>query len=168
MVLIPQNKYNKLISREERQEDTSDSYEALDKHIILKAVQKNFRSRAESLLEHLESDNNITWNNKGAFIYKGHIVPQSNISDLIRYCMREYTSFKPVGLDIYIKALAAANAPESLIGNLELADRIRSVKSLTYDDTSTDNQSQASQPSPGTSQPPPGVREETKQKWIRY
>jgi hypothetical protein len=157
MVLIPQNKYNKLISREERQEDTSDSYEALDKHIILKAVQKNFRSRAESLLEHLESDNNITWNNKGAFIYKGHIVPQSNISDLIRYCMREYTSFKPVGLDIYIKALAAANAPESLI-----------VKSLTYDDTSTDNQSQASQPSPGTSRPPPGVREETKQKWIRY
>ena len=169
LILLPESRYIKLTSNtlSEVEDDKSHFENRLDQSIILKAVPKNFRVRAEALLDHLSHANDLSWNKRGVLLYRGNLVPHSNISDLIRYCMREYTSFTPVGLNEYVKGLVLSNIPISLIGNRDLADRIHTLKS-SDGESETDEVEEADEivNQPEKSPPPPGAR--LKGTWVKY
>jgi len=159
LVLISENKYNKLSSASSNETNNQNTNEVapLNRDVILKSVPKNFRTRADSLLEHLEQGDIISWNSIGEIIYAGVTIQQSNISDLLRFSMREYATFTPVGIEQFTKALAHANAPETLIGNLDLSVQIRNLKNTQSFNTNEEKTKDQKNP--------PGIREKT---WISY
>jgi len=169
LILLPESRYNKLTSHttedsKELNSNESNHENRLDQDIILKAVPKNFRVRADALLEHLSHVNELSWDDRGTLLFKDHIVPHSNISDLIRYSMREYTLFSPIGLDEYVKGLVISNIPESLIGNRELADTIRSLKSTTH---SNEEEKERQEVYP-VKTPPGQSNQKQQQQWAKY
>jgi len=167
LVLVPESRYIRLTSNSTSEviEDTSSHEDRLDQSLILKTVPKNFRVRAEALLDHLSHANVLSWNKKGTLLFHNRVIPHSNISDLIRYCMREYTSFTPCGLDQYARGLAISNIPESLIGNRELADQIHLLKT-SNGETKEEEDREEKEKDPQKSLPPPGSR--VKSTWARY
>ena len=162
MMLIPQSKYDKLTNIS--MDDTSLTGAPLEHDTILSSISKNYKARATSLLELLERSTDISWTDKGTFIFEGVPAQHSNIADLIRYSMRDFVSFKPVGITQYVTALAHINVPESLIGNLELAKKIRLTK-LTIN--SGENGKEEEEIKTNAQKKPPGLREE-QTTWISY
>jgi len=156
LILLPESRYNKLTSHSTVQDEEVSQGERLSQDIILKAIPKNFRVRAEALLEHLSHVNELSWNNRGTLLFNERVILHSNISDLLRYSMREYTHFSPVGLEEYVQGLVNSNVPESLIGNRELAETVRLSK-VSHGEEKEDTTSIKS---------PPGYN--TQQVWTKY
>ena len=96
-------------------EETQESMESE----IIQSAPKNLRHKASVLLRRLKQDNNITWNANGELIYKGDVVPNTHIHDLIQDVLRKRKTHIPVGWQTFARALRESNIPQDLVGNLD-------------------------------------------------
>ena len=87
----------------------------LDKGIILSAIPKIYKGKANALLDHMPPS--TTWNEKGEAVIEGATVQGSHMSDLLRDTQRQYRSIVPTGRDMFWKVLKDHNIPHCLIGN---------------------------------------------------
>lgn len=109
-ILVPWKEYQKLIQGKVQEVETS-SY---DEEKILSVMPKQLKNRAKALLNVL-SGSYISWNSIGEIILKEDVVSGSNICDLLKCVLYKYKEFSPVGLKIFVKALADNNVPETLL-----------------------------------------------------
>ena len=86
---------------------------------IIQSAPKNLRHKASMLLRRLKQDDNIAWNAKGELVYKGDVVPNTHIHDLIQDVLRKRKTHIPVGWQTFARALRESNIPQDLVGNLD-------------------------------------------------
>ena len=96
-------------------EETQESMEAE----IIQSAPKNLRHKASVLLRRLKQDDNIAWNAKGELIYKGNVVPNTHIHDLVQDVLRKRKTHVPVGWKTFARALRESNVPQDLVGNVD-------------------------------------------------
>ena len=96
-------------------EETQESLEAE----IIQSAPKNLRHKASVLLRRLKQDDNITWNTKGELVYKGDVIPNTHIHDLVQDVLRKRKTHVPVGWQTFVRALRESNIPQDLVGNLD-------------------------------------------------
>ena len=96
-------------------EETQESLEAE----IIQSAPKNLRHKASILLRRLKQDDNITWNTKGELVYKGDVIPNTHIHDLVQDVLRKRRTHVPVGWQTFARALRESNIPQDLVGNLD-------------------------------------------------
>ena len=95
---------------------SEENKDAIENEIILGAP-KNLRHKASLLLKKLKQDDNIAWNAKGELVYKGDIVPNTHIHDLVQDVLRKRKTHIPHGWQTFAKALRESNIPQDLVGN---------------------------------------------------
>ena len=93
-------------------EETQESMEAE----IIQSAPKNLRHKASVLLRRLKQDDNIAWNDKGELVYKGDVVPNTHIHDLIQDVLRKCKTHVPVGWQTFARALRESNIPQRFGG----------------------------------------------------
>ena len=86
---------------------------------IIQSAPKNLRHKASLLLRRLKQDGNIAWNTKGELIYKGDVVPNTHIHDLVQDVLRKRKTHVPIGWQTFARALRESNIPQDLVGNLD-------------------------------------------------
>ena len=96
-------------------EETQESLEAE----IIQSAPKNLRHKASVLLRRLKQDDNIAWNTKGELVYKGDVIPNTHIHDLVQDVLRKRKTHVPVGWQTFARALRESNIPQDLVGNLD-------------------------------------------------
>ena len=96
-------------------EETQESLEAE----IIQSAPKNLRHKASILLKRLKQDDNIPWNTKGELVYKGDVIPNTHIHDLVQDVLRKCKTHVPVGWQTFARALRESNIPQDLVGNLD-------------------------------------------------
>ena len=96
-------------------DETQESMEAE----IIQSAPKNWRHKASLLLRRLKQDGNIAWNTKGELIYKGDVVPNTHIHDLVQDVLRKRKTHIAVGWQTFARALRKSNIPQDLVGNLD-------------------------------------------------
>ena len=88
-------------------EETQESLEAE----IIQSAPKNLRHKASILLKRLKQDDNIAWNTKGELVYKGDVIPNTHIHDLVQDVLRKSKTHIPVGWQTFARALRESNIP---------------------------------------------------------
>ena len=80
----------------------------MDTEVILSAIPKNYRTRAQALLNHITADpqHRFRWNQQGELIYRGQVIPGSHITDLLKNSQRHS---QPVGLQEFQDGLKELN-----------------------------------------------------------
>ena len=108
MILVPIEKYEGGFQNTET--------EALDTHVILSAIPKNYKRRAEALLNHITADpqHRLQWNSQGELIYHGKTIHGSHITDLIKNSQRPYRK-QPAGEEEFQRGLQELNIPIGLV-----------------------------------------------------
>ena len=92
--------------------------DTLSSEMIIRAIPKTMKTRAQALLEHLkEREDVITWDDVGQVLLNGILIPKSNISDLISDAMRARKYFNPVGVREFYNVLNEINIPKDLVRN---------------------------------------------------
>ena len=158
---------------------------------ILKTFSKKSKHRAERLMHFIEDsgEDTVAWNKKGQLIYKGEILPDTNIVDLIHdaVTLRKGGAILPIGGAEFCTGLALINVPKSLIINKdrrELIDRYKSGESLPAltpsqdpeseietQDTESQQDRKASFMPPGdldSKSPPKNKNQNIIKQWIQY
>lgn len=81
--------------------------------------QRNYRARAQHLLQHMDTNSNIAWNNRYEMLINGETIPGTNIVDLVDDIIRTQWKDKPrpAGSDVFVEKLQDSNIPHMLIGN---------------------------------------------------
>lgn len=136
MVLVPYDKYERLISGQLNQPKSEHSSETCSNNVdtdssqthqfhsyiesslkgdILDSFPLSLRSKTKVLLDHLRNHTNLQWNNKGEIIVDGKLIKGSNIIDLIKVQLKDYKSFHPIGEDVFSHLLLESNVPLSLL-----------------------------------------------------
>ena len=92
-------------------EETQGSLEAEN----IQSAPKNLRHKASVLLRRLKQDDNIAWNTKGELVYKGDVIPNIHIHDLVQDVLRKCKTHVPVGWQTFARALIL----QDLVGNLD-------------------------------------------------
>ena len=124
-VVIPWDKYQKLIEQEPMEEQKEDP--VYNHERIIATVPQKSKSRARALLD-LLSQTDISWNSDGECVLDGKSVQGSNICDLLKCVLLNYKTFQPKGYDEFIQALASNNVPETLIMNTNCRNDIQMLK----------------------------------------
>ena len=136
MVLLPLERYERLVQREERHQRTNVPLPILSEDVILSFMPIKVKEKAQSLLKLLSDV--ISWNESGE-ISCGHtneFIPNSNIADLVRICLNNYKNFdKFIGIDSFCQVLADKNVPLTLLNNYDLRNKIESLKGVIKKDT---------------------------------
>jgi len=87
---------------------------------MLTTIPKTFRNKAAALLNYLQADKDIKWDDRGQLIIEGQLISNSHIVDLIHDALR---SRKKVGRAKGWRELSShlkrRNIPKELIGNRE-------------------------------------------------
>lgn len=87
---------------------------------MMESVPKSMRSRAQSLLKKLKKHEDIvSYNDKGELIYKNKTYPGTNFTDLFQDVLRQRKTFKPPGVDTFLRALGDINLPADLVKNVD-------------------------------------------------
>ena len=121
---------------------------------ILRSLPKvqYLRSKAINILERIKKDPNMTWNEKGEFVYRGETISRSNMIDLVNAMIRSRKSIKAHGWQQFARALQNINIPQEYINN-------PTVWSLMQrDQQSDDDFGTADESPPGTPQYPSSLR----------
>ena len=127
MVLIPKDKYERLVNRGETSAKTEHEHHRLNEDIILTFLNPRHKIRGQTLLNTLA--NVIDWNYKGEIISQNECVPGSHIADLLKACLHHYKDYERFeGLTEFCTALKESNIPLTLIGNAHLRHTIETYK----------------------------------------
>lgn len=88
------------------------------KNIDLSLFPKSYRSRAGNLLNHVQNNTDLSWNDRGEILVDGSPVVGSHIVDLVDDVIRvKKGKPEPVGSSPFVQKLQTSNVPQSLIGN---------------------------------------------------
>ena len=68
---------------------------------ILQSVPKSMEDRAKLIIQRINADNNMQWNDSGEFIYKGEKYKGTNMVDLVNDILRKRKRFNPVGWQVF-------------------------------------------------------------------
>lgn len=105
------------------------------KPISIDLFPKQFQTRARHLLQHIEKEPTLGWNDKGEVLVRGQPITNSHVVDIVSDLVnpkRKYST-SPEGIDGVVRLLRESNVPMSLIGN---KDRFKD-QSNSFDATST-------------------------------
>ena len=104
----------------------------------LDSIPKKFQSKAKALMNYMQSDDDITWDDLDQLVLKGKVIPNSNVLDLLHDSLRaRKTSKKPKGWRQLSKHFRSKNIPQEIIGNDEW---IKENDGIEEDDISTHDQ----------------------------
>lgn len=84
---------------------------------VLQTVPKTLRRKAETILDRISREPNMSWNERGEFVYNGEVIKGSNVVDLVNDMIRQRKSFQPRGWEDFARALRQSNVPQDLVGN---------------------------------------------------
>ena len=136
MVLLPYDRYQRLLLRDQPPEaekdtlmtlqtekplDTNESStqsipeEGKDRETLISRFPKSMQNRVRSVLEYIGP--NVTWNDKGEVSIQDQDIPGSNIVDLLKVHLKHYKDFNPVGKDAFRMLLCELNVPMSLLAS---------------------------------------------------
>ena len=117
----PISKKNTETPAEEIQMDTSSQVQqAQSNSVILSAIAKQYRTKAERLLHHIQTgpSTELSWDDKGQRIINNEVKEGTHIiTDLNKDAMRSYHNFHPQGDNLFYNYLAEINVLLGLIGN---------------------------------------------------
>jgi hypothetical protein len=96
---------------------------------IIDSVPATMKSRAHQLVRKLKSNQDIVgWNDQGQMMFKGRVIPGTNIIDLVNDSLRKRKNFNPEGWELFSKALRHLNIPEGVVRNENRLGLIREYK----------------------------------------
>ena len=107
---------------------------------VLTLVPDKWKHKAHTILERIKHQPNMSWNERGEFVYNGEVVKGSNIADLVNDVVRHRKTFHPHGWQEFARALRQGNVPQDLIGNRKRWDWMHR-ESATSDAFSTAEES---------------------------
>lgn len=87
---------------------------------VIKSVSDKMQKKAGLLLEHLKKTKVIKWNDDGEISYRGKMIPDSNIVDLVTNTMKTKSRkgfASPIGTDEFAQALKETKVPKDYIQN---------------------------------------------------
>ena len=78
---------------------------------ILSKIPKTWKVKAAKLLKKISEspDNILDWDEQGRIIYQGALIPNTNISYLLKDVVSPYKNFTPIGADKFRLALSNMN-----------------------------------------------------------
>ena len=99
---------------------------------LIETIPKTLKANAKFLINNLKRNKSkgiIDWNDAGEMIFRGELIPGSNMLDLIQDSLRSRKEFgDPTGVSKFLEGLAMMNTPESLIKNISRRRILRQVK----------------------------------------
>ena len=113
------------------QEGTGKAKKAMTSRMFLYLSPKK-RNKGNLLLHYLENSEDIKWNKNGELIYRGKIIPDSNVIELITHAIENDKSH-PIGMKTFYKYLSKINIPTKIISNKQ-GCYIMKKTSTQYDD----------------------------------
>lgn len=131
-------------SQEDGDNQSGGGEQSLSADSILIGIPKQGRRDAAAILHHIQNSPGISWNLRGEIVLDGTPVENSHITDLLKYSLFHYKTWKPVGVEEFYHALADSNLPTGLIRSQSSRSLLEKIK---------------------TSQPP-GIR--TKKTWLTW
>ena len=84
----------------------------LDADLIISAMPKSLKRKAEALLRYIEKE--VSWKDNGEVVYRGETLPGSHITDLIRYTLQEYGEALSPQCKAFLEILKRGNVPKSV------------------------------------------------------
>ena len=78
-----------------------------------------YRLAAESLLWYMRKTKEISYDRKGQLKYRGKVIPDSNITELLIHAIKPKGNNNLKGLHQFYDGLALLNLPKSIIRNVE-------------------------------------------------
>ena len=92
---------------------------------IVEILPKTLRPKAKMILKRIgDNPDIVNWNERGELEYKGKVVPNTNIGDLVWDSLKK-RKYDPEGYEIFTKALKKINIPQDLIRNPERLQLLR-------------------------------------------
>jgi hypothetical protein len=91
---------------------------------------RQYINKGKLLVDHLMNQHDVQWNDKNEVIYKGDLIPGSNIIDLVHTFTKQRTALKPRGWKEFAQTLVDSNVPQSAIGNRRLLEEASGVGEL--------------------------------------
>ena len=76
---------------------------------ILETVPKMMKHKAQSILDRITRQPNMSWNDRGEFVFNREVIRGSNIVDLVNDLLRHRKSFQPHGWQKFAQALLVGN-----------------------------------------------------------
>ena len=104
----------------EKKEEVTNPSSSSDKvaERILDSVSKSYKKKTQMILQHIQDNPDLSWNERGEFIWQGRRIENSNMMDLINDLMRKRKNFdSPHGWKTFASALKTSNVPRELVGN---------------------------------------------------
>lgn len=90
-------------------------------HEVLDSLSVRYKNPAKIVLNKMLQNKSVSsWNEKGAFVYKGETIPGSNMLDLVKGITQIHAlpvARTPKGWDVFLKAMAELNIPSTVVGN---------------------------------------------------
>lgn len=77
------------------------------------------KTRAIDLMNRIKRSEDLSWNDKGEFVYQGKPIENTHMVDLVGDVMRARKNVKPFGWETFANALSKLNIPEEMVGNKE-------------------------------------------------
>ena len=100
---------------------------------LLQTVPKASKHHAKVLMDYLKTKEDILkWNDFGEMIFKGQVIPGSNITDMIvdTVTNRKRNHINPMFKSVFLKALVESNVPTQWIKNKEHHEILNSYKTI--------------------------------------
>lgn len=100
---------------------------------VLHSISKGSKKEAELLVDHLKAHPNvIRWNGIGEMMFRGRVIPGSNIIDMIidTVTNRKNSKISVMDKSIFVKALAESNVPAEWIKNKEQFEMLKSYRDI--------------------------------------
>ena len=93
---------------------------------VVGSVPKSLQAKASQLLQRLKRNPDVDWNERGEFKYRGHLLKNSNLTDLVNDVLRQRKRrFEPLGWETFAQVLQNLNIPQDLIANQSIWRYIR-------------------------------------------
>jgi len=87
---------------------------------MMSSIPKMYRRKADAFVKYLQSDKDVSWDNKGQLLIKGKVIPKSHIVDLMHDALRLRKKVKRAkGWRELSHHLKKQNAPREILGNEE-------------------------------------------------
>ncbi len=85
----------------------------------LESVPPRMQKKAKLIINRIKNSSDLQWTPKGELVYKGQVVENTNVSDLVNDMLRKRKHFEPTGWQTFAQALKDTNVPQDLIGHQE-------------------------------------------------
>ena len=116
----PKTSTSKGVSKEEEEEEEEEARfveNSVERDVVASAP-RSMKIKASRLLQRLKSDPDVKWNDRGEFEYRGQLIKNSNLTDLVNDVLRDRKrKTEPRGWETFAEVLHRLNVPQDLIGN---------------------------------------------------